>query len=180
MVGGNIRQPYIHSGSFINSYNSLSTFALGGREKRHICHPLSRHRGQGMQQLDTGDKEERKTLNQVAQGMLSTNPRTHSPKKLKLVFTTTRQLTYEIPFPRPRSYWRASDIKGWEVPTIFHLWELQGCIYSVNGSRVCSYTSVSWVKFSFPFSGFQNEIKYKAISNPIYTVLRNLSPKQLS
>lgn len=168
------------SGSYSNSYDILSKFTLGGQEKRHTCHQLSRHKGQGMQQLDNGDKGTREILNLAAKGVLSTNPRTPTLKKLELVFTTRSQLICEIWFPHLWSYCRASDIKGWEVPTIFHLWELKGCIYSINGSRVCSYTSVNWVKFSFSFSGFQNKIKYKAISNPIYTVLRNLSLKQFS
>ena len=43
-----------------------------------------------------------------------------------------------------------------------HLKELKGHIYSINGSRLCSLTSVNWVKCLFvsPLpSGFQNKIQ---------------------
>lgn len=55
------------------------------------------------------------------------------------------------------------------MSTRTHLQELKGHIYSINGSRLCSHTSVNWVKCLFvsPLpSGFQNKIKSESNQQP--------------
>lgn len=147
---------------------------------KDICHQLSRHKSQGMQQLDIEDKGKREAPYPGCQGYVFYKSEDPHPQEAQACIYNRKPAylwdSVSMPVKLLEGFWH----KGWEVPSIFHLWELKGWIYSINGSRVCSYTSVNWVKFSFPFSGFQNKIKYKAISNPIYTVLRNLSLKQFS
>lgn len=76
------------------------------------------------------------------------------------------QASSQIQFTCPWSYWRANNMRGWKVRTLTHHWELKRYIYHTNGSRLCSYTSVNWVKcflFLFSsFSGLQNKIQKRS------------------
>lgn len=70
--------------------SSLNSYAE--TERGDTCHQLSRHKGQGMKQLDARDKGKREALSPAAMAHKSKDPSPQPPKEAQAIFTSGSQL----------------------------------------------------------------------------------------